>query len=515
MRKWIVFAVLSVVLPALAQQKSAKRGVCWDEKTQVVSEQTLAKMAPGVAWLYNWGVSPKGNSSLFALYSSFHFAPMCWNAAFDEAALRSWLSAHPETKYLLGFNEPNFSSQSNMTPQAAATAWPRLEQIAADYGLLLVAPALNFTAEKVGGRTWTPYEWLDEFFRLYPEAHIDLLAMHCYMNWYSSCTWLATEYFYSDLYNPQKKDAYGKYPHLVAALDTYREREGHFPRMMLTEFCAWENDGTITGVDFQIDQMTQKVQKLEQSDLVEGYAWFMANASAAQYPYMSLFETNSPASELSALGKVYTYMSAFDTSYYYAPGEVIQAKDYVDASTDNQQVRVRPIAGATSSVAGEEDSPLLQVELPASGWTIYQLALPSDGDYTLRLLMKSEADLRLFCDLDLSKKWTQAALPSTQGEWQQQTVELTAAKAGQHQLRLWNAGNTSLCLATLTIDQTTGISAMQNDKRETKNDKAYDLQGRRVGNSSSATHRSASPLGSSKNSKTKIIIVNHRLLFVK
>ena len=48
--------------------------------------------------------------------------------------------------------------------------------------------------------------------------------------------------------------------------------------MMLTEFCSWENDGTITGVDFQIDQMTQKLQKLEQSDLVEGYAWFMANA---------------------------------------------------------------------------------------------------------------------------------------------------------------------------------------------------------------------------------------------
>ena len=31
------------------------------------------------------------------------------------------------SKYLLGFNEPNFKAQANLTPQAAANAWPALQ----------------------------------------------------------------------------------------------------------------------------------------------------------------------------------------------------------------------------------------------------------------------------------------------------------------------------------------------------------------------------------------------------
>lgn len=35
--------------------------------------------------------------------------------------------------YLLTFNEPNFSDQSNMSPQQAADAWPQVEAVATKY----------------------------------------------------------------------------------------------------------------------------------------------------------------------------------------------------------------------------------------------------------------------------------------------------------------------------------------------------------------------------------------------
>ena len=47
-------------------------------------------------------------------------------------------------KYLLGFNEPNFKNQANMTPAQAVEVWPRLEAIAEEFGLGLVGLAVNY-----------------------------------------------------------------------------------------------------------------------------------------------------------------------------------------------------------------------------------------------------------------------------------------------------------------------------------------------------------------------------------
>ena len=326
-----------------------------------------------------------------------------------------------------------------------------MEKIAADFGLKLVAPALNFTNERVGGRTWSPYEWLDEFFRLYPEAHVDCLALHCYMNWFSANTWFATEYFYADLYNPAKKDVYGRYPNIVKYLDAYRASNGHFPRMMLTEFCSWENDGTVNGVDFQIDQMTQKIQKLEQSDLVEGYAWFMANARAAAYPYFSIFETNRNDSPLSVLGTVYTNMSSFDTARFYQPGETVDAKDYVDASTDDQQVRLRPNTENGSARP-------LQLEMRSGAWTKYQISVPSDGDYrfTLRICSSDATNVWLYVD---GKKSVAQSISSTENLWTDRSFTAKLI-AGNHDIMIYNAGTTPFLLNSFSFASTSAAISM-------------------------------------------------------
>lgn len=451
--KTIISTILSllVAVPVLAQERSAKRGIGWDEKTQAISESPVSKMAPGVSWIYNWGTKPRNAVANLGPKGDMEFVPMCWNAGFDETELRQWLTDNPGVRYLLGFNEPNFSAQANMTPAQAAAAWPKLEKIAADFGLKLVAPALNFTNERVGGRTWSPYEWLDEFFRLYPDARVDCLALHCYMNWFSANTWFATEYFYADLYDASKKDVYGRYPNIVKYLDAYRAANGHFPRMMLTEFCSWENDGTVNGVDFQIDQMTQKIQKLEQSDLVEGYAWFMANARAAEYPYFSIFETNRSDSPLSTLGTVYTYMSSFDTSRFYQSGETVDAKDYVDASTDDQQVRLRPNTENGSARP-------LQLEMRSGAWAKYQLSVPADGDYRFTLHLSSSATTPVWLYVDGKKSVTQS-LTSTENLWTDRdfTAKLTS---GDHSIMIYNAGTEPFLLNSFSFVSTSASVSM-------------------------------------------------------
>lgn len=443
-----LLAVCTVFL-ACASAKSPKRGVGWDEATLKLNSSHAALLSPGVSWVYNWGPDA-ANGDVYG--EELSFEPMAWNGAFSETRIRAWLKAHPETKYLLGFNEPNFADQSRMTPSDAAALWPRLEAISAEYGVRLVAPALNFSASQVGGRVWNPYEWYDEFFRLYPSAKIDCLALHCYMNWYGANTWFATEYFYADLYNA-KKECYGRYPNLVKFLDSYKAANGHFPKMMLTEFCSWENDGTITGVDFQIDQMTQKIQKLEQSELIEGYAWFMANPSggASAYPYMSILQSNTATSTLSELGAVYVYMSDFDTDRHYAPGELIAAKDYVDATTDERSIKVRGNSESGSDLP-------LQIELPVGGYADYLIDVPADGEYKFIFHIKAEeaGALTLYVD---SKKDARIDIAAKRGEWAD--VELnTTLRQGKHRIMPYNSGASPFCLNSLQYAAADGVASL-------------------------------------------------------
>lgn len=456
---------------ALAQQRSAKRGVCWDESTQPLTDAPVSKMAPGVSWYYNWGQTPQAaGTTLIDAADGMAYVPMCWNGNFNETALRNYLTSRtsrlaPQSSLLLGFNEPNLTwnvGGSQMTPQQAADAWPAVKKVAHDFGLQLVAPALNFSGDLVGGRVWSPFEWYDEFFRLCPDSGIDYLAFHSYMNWYSAVNWVASEYFYTDKDNGNLMSATNraKYPNLVKFMDDYLTAHGHYPKMFLTEFCSGEGDkdGYVSSVSSQIDQMTQKVQKLEQSDMVAGYAWFMGNTSQApsQYPYNSVFRQNTPGSELSDLGLVYVYMSSFDKEKYYVPGEQILAKDYIDASLDNQQVKVRPNTETDSDIP-------LQVELQSGTLVHYQVSVPKDGDYTLTLHMKSVAAgaFRVYLDqTGAANAVLKTTLNSTGGRWADQTVTVPL-KAGEHRILLWNGGAQSMFMNSLHFDAgTTGIGSL-------------------------------------------------------
>lgn len=70
--------MMSAALPsvATAQTKSAKRGVCWDENTQSMTDAPLEKMLPGISWIYNWGVCPARQLTKVGIEGGMDFAPM-------------------------------------------------------------------------------------------------------------------------------------------------------------------------------------------------------------------------------------------------------------------------------------------------------------------------------------------------------------------------------------------------------------------------------------------------------
>ena len=160
-----------------AMPKSAKRGVAFSF-TQVTD---LPLMSPYISWDYNWGNTPSNDAAMWFDANEMDFCPMCWNGNYSTDKIRAFVAAHPNTKYLLAFNEPNLTDQANMTPSKAAELWPPVVALAKELKLKLVSPAMNYGT--LAGYS-DPIKWLDEFFA---QPNVDIndiyaISIHCYMS---------------------------------------------------------------------------------------------------------------------------------------------------------------------------------------------------------------------------------------------------------------------------------------------------------------------------------------------
>jgi hypothetical protein len=223
--------------------------------------------APGSAfggaltWWYNWSHAP------FTTQLNAEFVPMFWD---ERDANRV---VNPGARYLLGFNEPNFKVQANLTPQQAASYWRTLEAQARAAGVPTVSPAMNFCGPAADCNGTDPYQYLREFFAACDGCKVDYVAVH----WYN-CD--------------------------VASLRDYLEPGGalegfeQFGRpIWLTEFaCAYGGDTSPAG---QERYLREAIPYLEQNPHVFRYAWF----SADPIPNARLV---NPDGSPTALGRVYT-----------------------------------------------------------------------------------------------------------------------------------------------------------------------------------------------------------------
>jgi putative glycosyl hydrolase len=225
-------------VPAAAA--SAKKGVAAWPFTGV----RKALRESGASWYYTWSPAPAGISAARAV----RFVPMIWGpGSVNAGALRQ---ARQHGHILLGFNEPDMPSQSNMTVAAALSLWPRLMAT----GMRLGSPAVASDAATPGG-------WLDRFLRGAAARgyRVNFITVH----WYGGD--FATAPAVSQLKH-YLQAIHGRY---------------HKP-IWLTEF-ALTNFGTTATFPsrrLQAAFLTAATAMLDRLSYVQRYAWFALPASA-------------------------------------------------------------------------------------------------------------------------------------------------------------------------------------------------------------------------------------------
>lgn len=244
--------------------ESCKRGVAYNRESAAD-----APAFEGIGWWYNWAPTPDPAAHAALQDAGVEYVPMVWsgpptrdidvNALIDEIP--------DDARFLLGFNEPNFGAQANLTPEQAAAAWPLLEQIADARDLELVSPALNYC----GGdcNETDPFVWLDEFFAACVGCRVDYVAFH----WYA-CTPEALEF----------------------ALEGY---EAYGLPVWLTEFSCL--DQADISMPVQDAYMREAVPILEADPQVFRYAWFIGRS----YPEVESYNLFDAPGERTSLGDTY------------------------------------------------------------------------------------------------------------------------------------------------------------------------------------------------------------------
>lgn len=223
-------ATSAAATSASSSSSSGKRGVAYND----ASLCDLFEGSAEVTWGYNWGQSSSG------LASSFNYVPLLWGtsstftngwSAAAEAAISSG------STHLMSFNEPDLSSQSNISPEDAATAYMTYMQPFAGKAKL-GSPAVT------NGGGATGLDWLNAFLTACSECTIDFVPIH----WYSGSDQAA--YFKEQVANATAV-AGGK-------------------PVWVTEF------GCTDGADSDISAFLEEVMPwMDEQSYVERYSYFM------------------------------------------------------------------------------------------------------------------------------------------------------------------------------------------------------------------------------------------------
>lgn len=251
----------------ISPRAACKRGLAYGYH----SHEDLAALQPVVAWWYNWAYLPDE-----ALRDGYYqtlgvaYVPMVWGGTFDVATITAAIP--PGATTLLGFNEPNFGAQANLSAAQAAARWPDVESIADARGLTLVSPAVNFC----GGdcQDTDPFRYLDDFFQACAGCRVDKVAFHLYVG----CN--------------QGGANHAQW--LINHVETYKQRFAQ--PLWLTEFACTD----AASFDDQIGFLEDAVAYLEGEPRIERYAWF--SGRFAGIPFVDLL---GPSGVLTPLGEAY------------------------------------------------------------------------------------------------------------------------------------------------------------------------------------------------------------------
>ncbi|MGE0326069.1 MAG: glycoside hydrolase family protein [Polyangiaceae bacterium] len=245
---------------------NCKRGVAYGYH----SEADMRALSSGVSWWYNWAFEPdEGVRSTYASIG-LEYVPMVWGAGVSTSEVQS--KAPSDSHTLLGFNEPNFGEQANLSAAQAAALWPGVQAVADARGFKLLSPAVNFCAGNC--QETDPFKYLDDFFSACTNCRVDAIAVHIYVG----CA--------------GENGNHAQW--MINHLKTYESR--FTQPIWLTEFACSDAQNADEQRAFLVDAVTY----LESDPRIERYAWFAGRAD--NVPHVDLLGTDG---QLTALGQAY------------------------------------------------------------------------------------------------------------------------------------------------------------------------------------------------------------------
>ncbi len=370
--------ILLCMIQSIAQV-SPKRGMAYGYH----SPQDLDAVKTGVSWWYNWSTTP--DAAIASYYSSqgVEFVPMLWNDSYTVATVIASIPAG--AKYILAFNEPNFTVESNMTPAQAVAAWSKIEAVAAARNLQIVSavPAWCGGGVCIPGYT-NPEQWHDEFFALCPTCKVDYIAFHNY------------------------EPTVGALTYLTGLLKKYNRP------IWVTEFAYWDPSATEAS---KIAYLQAAVSAFENDPDIFRYSWFAGR------------NANNTVSILGGNGLLTNLGSAYIGAAY-------GPKNNIPGKIEVENVYRRKGTGlqATTDVGGGQNVGYTD---PGT-WNEYLVNISTTGNYTFKFRLASNVtggsfDIRL--DGVLVKSNVTVANTGGWQTWVDYDVTGIALTAGEHLLK--------------------------------------------------------------------------------
>ncbi len=417
MKKLLLSSVLMVFcIVVYSQSKSYKRGVAYGYHTA----QDMQKASANISWWYNWATQP--DVSIRSSYNIYNvdFTPMAWNAS-GASGVNSWVERDSTVKYILGFNEPNFKAQANMTPTQAAKAWPALQKTAQKNNLKIVSPAVNYCSTEgsvfENGTYYTnPFKYLDDFFSACDTCQVDYIGLH----WYGSGN------------------------SIVNYVNTARK---YNKPIWVTEFASWDYSNLVQNVEDQIKYLAGTVNFLERDPDVYRYSWFIGRTQGGitASPFIDLYGANGMLTEL---GQMYMDIPVYDPEMKFnIPGRIECEEYYLMSGL---------FCEPTTDVNG-----FLNIGWTDMGdWADYKISVEKSGTYTIAMRVSgaSSGKIDILIDNELLKT---IDTPVT-GGWQIWKDVLTDIdlEAGEHLFR-WRVRRAGFNINWIEISNSTSANEFE------------------------------------------------------
>ena len=242
----VSFAAISLVgliaisaPPASAQILSEKRGFA-DTGASYGYLQAV-----NAGWYHRWGPSKSSTGGFDA-----KFVPMFWGGYQVNQSNIDMIINYGDVEWVLGFNEPERSSQANMSVSQAIAAWQTLDAGFDGTGIKLISPSVSDDG--------TGQSWLSSFMSQASSQglQVDAVSFH----WYG-------------ISNPN--DPVGAAWSFLARVDWYHNSFGK--PVWITEFALHDWGGNYSDEEMRAANATflsVAIPQLESRSYVAGYAWY-------------------------------------------------------------------------------------------------------------------------------------------------------------------------------------------------------------------------------------------------